>query len=317
MDKVFVSRRLPAPGLAVLDGVAHVSVNPHDRPVTRDELLEMGQGCKALITMLTDRVDRELFAALPDVRMVANYAVGYDNISLDDARAAGVVVTNTPGVLTAATADLTMALVLGVMRRMVEGDRLVRAGKFEGVSPLYMLGADLGGKVMGIYGMGRIGKAVARRALAFGMSVIYHNRREDPEARAELGARWVGFDELLAASDVVCVTAPLTPETAGRFGMAEFRAMKDSAYLINSGRGPIVKESELAQALSRGVIAGAGLDVYEEEPKVYARLLPLENVVLAPHLGSATVEVRERMAVMAAGGVAAFLQGREPEHRLT
>lgn len=317
MDKVLITRRIPQPGIDLLARTALVEISPFDRPLTRPELLEMSAGCRAILITLTDRMDAEFFAARPEVRCAVNYAVGYDNFDLEAARRAGVVLANCPGVLSRATADLTMALMLAVMRRLVEGDAEMRAGRFAGFQPFYMLGTDLFGKTLGIYGLCDIGLEVGRRAVAFGMHVIYHNRRPNPTAENELGARRVAFDDLLALSDVISINAPLTRETRHAFDYAAICRMKPSAYLVNTGRGPIVKEDDLALALSEKRIAGAALDVYEHEPAVDPGLVGLPNVVLAPHLGSATVEARTELAIMAAHQIAAFLRGEEVPHRLT
>jgi len=316
MDKVLVTRRVFQRALDLLATRAEVLASPHDRDLRAEELLEMSAGCRALMTMPADRIDRAFLTARPEVAMVANDAVGYDNIDLAAARELGVVVTNTPGVLTEATADLTISLVLAVMRRLVEGDRFLRAGLFKGTAPMFMLGTDPRGKTLGVFGFGRIGQAVARRARAFGMSVIYHDVEPMAEAAREVEAEYVSFEELLARSDVVSINALLNDQTRGAFNYQVLRRMKPTAFLVNAARGPIVVEADLARALEEKVIAGAALDVYEFEPAVNPRLIGLENVVLSPHLGSATREVREAMALLAARNIVAFLEGGEPPTRL-
>lgn len=316
MDKICVTRRLPQAGLDMMAQAAELVISPHDRALTRPELLELSQGCRVLACTLADGIDREFLLARPQVRMVANYAVGYDNLDLEAGRDLGVVMTNTPGVLSDATADLTMALILALLRRVVEGDKLLRAGGFTGVAPMFMLGSDLAGKTLGILGLGRIGEAVASRAVAFGMNIIYHNRAPRPEAERALGAEYVGFDELLARSDVISINAPLNPATRGLFNYHIFKRMKPGAYLVNTGRGPIVVEEDLARALTDGLLRGAALDVYEKEPLVHPGLLELDNVILCPHLGSATEETRGRMSTLVAENVLAFLAGKEPPTRL-
>ncbi len=313
MPKVLITRRLPAAGLERLaaDPSLELLVSPHDFDLSAGQLLEMSAGCLALGTVMRNRIDAPFLEARPEVRLVANFAVGVDNIDLAACRARGVRVSNTPGVLTEATAEMTMALLLAVMRRVAEGDRLVRTGDWQGVSPQFMLGSGLAGKTLGIYGLGRIGLAVARRAQAFGMSIIYHNRTPRPEAEAELQARYVSFDQLLAQADVISINAPLSEQTRHAFDHQALSRMRPDAYLINTGRGPIVKESDLARALKEGLIAGAGLDVYENEPQVHRDLLGLENVVLAPHLGSATLETRSAMSLLVAENILAFVHGRE------
>jgi len=314
--RIVVTRRIPQPGLDRLKEVGPVRVWPHDRDMTRPEIIEEAREAEVLVTMLADKIDAEVIKALPRLGLIANYAVGYNNIDLEAAGKRGIIVTNTPGVLTEATADLTMALLLAAARRLVEGDRLVRQGEFKGAAPEFHLGFDLQGRVLGVYGLGRIGAAVARRARAFGLKIIYHNRRPNPELDRELEAGWVSFEELLADSDFISINAPLTDETRHRFTLREFQAMKRTAVIVNTGRGPIIKEADLAEALTTGLIGAAGLDVYEFEPAVEPRLLSIDNLVLAPHIGSATREVRTRMAHLAADNVVAFIQGRRPPNQV-
>ncbi|MFH1036021.1 MAG: D-glycerate dehydrogenase [Pseudomonadota bacterium] len=316
MDKVCVTRRLPQAGLDLMARAAELVISPFERPLTRQELLDFSQGCRVVASTMADAMDREFLLARPEVRMVANFAVGFDNLDLEAGRDLGVVMTNTPGVLSDATADLTIGLILALLRRVVEGDKLLRAGGFKGASPMFMLGSDLTDRTLGILGLGRIGEAVAQRALAFGMKIIYHSRSPRPEAERALGAEYVGFDELLARADVISINAPLTPETRGLFNYHIFKRMKPGSYLVNTGRGPIVVEEDLARALSDGLIRGAALDVYEHEPRVHPGLLGLDNVILCPHLGSATEETRGRMSTLVAENVLAFLEGREPPTRL-
>ncbi len=310
---VAVTRWLPPPGPDPLVAAGlEVRYQDQDRPPGRDELLELVAGAEAVLTLLSERVDAELLdAAGPELRVVANMAVGYDNIDVDACRARGVVVTNTPGVLTEATADLTWALVLAASRRLGEGERLVRAGGWTGWRPGQLLGPGLQGKVLGILGMGGIGAAVARRARVSGMEVRYHNRRRRAD-EAEVGATWVERDELVAQSDVLVITAPLTAETRHVIDAAALSAMKPGAVLVNSSRGPVVDEAALVEALRSGHLRAAGLDVYEHEPQVHPGLLELEQVVLAPHLGSATHETRAAMVQLACDNILAVLAGRPP-----
>lgn len=267
----------------------------------------------AAVTLLNDRVDEEFLASAPNLKVVSNVAVGYNNIDVAACARHGVMVTNTPGVLTDATADLAFALLLAVTRRLGEGERLIRSGEPWEWGMFMMLGTSLQNRQIGIVGLGEIGVAVARRARAFGMSVVYHNRRPvDPAIEAELEASLVSFDELLATSDVVSLHCPLTPDTRHLIDAAALGTMRPSAVLINTARGPIVDESALVDALTSGVIAGAGLDVYEHEPEVHPGLRQLINVSLAPHLGSATVETRTAMATLAARNVIEVLAGRNP-----
>ncbi|HEY0592203.1 MAG TPA: D-glycerate dehydrogenase, partial [Thermoanaerobaculia bacterium] len=269
-----------------------------------------------VITMVTDPITRRVLESNPNLRVVGNYGVGVNNVDLDAAREHGVVVTNTPESLTDATADLTIALLLAVARHLVPGDRMVRSGQFTGWDPLMLLGASLQQKRLGIVGMGRIGCGVARRALGFGMEVVYTARGRNEICEQALAVRRVELDELLATSDFVSIHAPLTPETRHMIDRDAFARMKYGAYLVNTARGPIVDEAALADALIDGRLAGAALDVYENEPAVEPRLLSLDNVVLLPHLGSATEEARDDMARTAAENVAAVLNGREPKCRV-
>lgn len=317
--KVFVTRRLPEAGLAPLrEAGLLVEVNAEDEPIGRQALLQRVRGAAALITLMSERVDDELLeVAGPQLRVVANYAVGYDNIDVAACRRNGVVATNTPGVLTGATADMAFALLLAVARRLREGDELVRSGEWTGWQPLQLLGAQVSGATLGIVGLGRIGRAVARRARGFDMTVLYHNRNRDEDAESDLGVRYVSLDELLELSDFVSLHAPLTQETRHMIAAAELRRMKPSAVLINTARGAVVDEADLVEALRDGTIAGAGLDVFEEEPAVHPGLAPLPTVVLAPHLGSATLETRTEMALLCSRAVVDVLAGRQPPNAIT
>jgi len=312
--RVLVTRLLPEPALARLSAECEVSVNPEDRPMTRQELLGRVRGAAALLCLLTDRVDGEIIDSAGNaLKVIANYAVGYDNVDVPAATARRIPVTNTPDVLTESTADLAFALILDSARRVTEGDRVTRAGAFRGWAPLFMLGADVSGATLGLYGFGRIGRAVARRASGFSMRVIYCDEaRAGEETERELKASFVTFEELLRESDILSIHCPLTPATRHRFTLKEFSAMKPSACIVNAARGGVIKEADLAEALRRGLVAGAGLDVYEDEPKVDPGLAALPGVVLAPHLGSATAATRTRMAMIAAENVLAALSSRRP-----
>jgi glyoxylate reductase len=310
---VAVTRWLPPPGPTPLDeaglGVRH---QRDDRAPSRAELLDLVAGVDAVLCLLTERIDDEVLeAAGSRLRVVANLAVGFDNVDVEACRRRGVVVTNTPDVLTEATADLTWALILAAARRVGEGERLVRSGRWDGWRPGQLLGMGLDGKVLGILGMGKIGTAVARRATGFGMRVVYHNRSESPSA-TEVGASRVSFDELLGRADVLVLTAPSTPETRHIIGEAALGAMKSTAVLVNTARGPLVDELALVRALRDGRLRAAGLDVYEREPEIEAGLLELENVVLLPHLGSATEEARAAMVSLACANVIGVLNGGGP-----
>lgn len=311
--RVAVLGRIPEPGLDVLRGVAEVWAWDSDDPIpdaVRDDQLAEAD---AAVTLLTNRVDEAFLDAGPQLRIVANVAVGYNNIDVAACARRGVLVSNTPGVLTDATADLAMALILMVTRRLGEGERLIRSGEPWQWGMFMMLGAGIQGRRLGIIGMGEIGQALAARAQAFGMSIAYHNRRAvDPEIEARLGARRLELDELLATSDVVSVNAPYSQETHHLIDVAALARMQPTAYLVNTARGAIVHEAALVEALRDGTIAGAALDVYEHEPAVDPGLLELDNVVLVPHLGSATVETRAAMAELAGRNVAAVLSGDPP-----
>lgn len=308
-----VTNRIPDSALELLRAEGEVRVAAADTALGREELLTLLGGADAILSMLFDRVDEEFLAAAgPGLRCVANVAVGFDNLDLAAAARRGVLLANTPGVLDDATADLALALILASRRRIAEGERLVRSGRPWAWGMSFMLGGDLRGKRLGIVGLGNIGARVAQRARAFGMTIAYHGRHEAPAERvAELEAQRLDLDELLASSDVLSLHCPLTEETRHLIGARELRLMKPTATLVNTARGPVVDEAALAAALRQGQIAGAGLDVYEHEPRVDPGLLDLENVVLSPHLGSATVETRTAMAELAARNAIAALRGEE------
>jgi glyoxylate reductase len=307
---VFVSRRIPTEGMDLLrQSGAEVRLHDEESPLPRNELLAQLRSCDGVIIGGGERVDAEFFDAAPKLKVVSCLAVGYDNVDLAEATGRRILVTNTPDVLTDAVADLTWALILGVARRVVEGDRLARSGKWRGLSPTLLRGVDVAGKTLGIIGAGRIGAAVAKRGTGFSMRLVYVARSAKPEMEA-LGGRRGTFDEILRESDFLCVHVPLTPDTRHLFGEAEFRKMKPTAYFINMARGAVVDEAALVRALRETWIAGAGLDVYEHEPQISPELLPMPNTLLLPHLGSATVETRRRMSIMAVENLLAVLDGR-------
>jgi glyoxylate reductase len=316
MARIVVTAPLFADLIERMEASGHsVGVWQEGGPIPREDLAAWVREANALLCLLSDRIDDVVLRAAPDLRIVANVAVGYENIDVDAARVREIVVTNTPDVLTETTADLTFGLLLAVARRIAEADDAVRRGIFPAWGldqPL--MGRDVHGKTLGIFGMGRIGTAVARRAhFGFGMRVIYHNRTRNERAEVEVEATWVPFDDLLAESDVVSIHAPGTPETLRRFDRAAFAAMKRSSILVNVARGSIVDEDALIDALERGLIAGAGLDVYSAEPNVPAALIQMQDrVVLTPHLGSATQETRHAMAALAVENVLAVLAGHAP-----
>ncbi len=309
---VFVTRPLPAPGIGLLsDSGFEVRSNPEDRPLSREELLAGVREADALVCMLSDRIDRELLDSAPMLKVVANYAVGYDNIDVGAARKRGIEVTNTPGVLTEATADLAWALLLAAARNLGAGERMVRAGEWTGWGPMQLLGEPLQGRTLGIVGMGAIGQAVARRGKGFGMEIVYFNRnRVAPDIEASLGAEFVSFEELLRRSDFLSLHAPLNEHSRHLFNQQTFQLMKSTAVLVNTARGALIDEVELVAALRDGRLAAAGLDVYEFEPKITEGLLGLDNVVLAPHLGSASTLARGDMVRLCCENVIAVLAGR-------
>lgn len=310
---VLVTGNLPDDILAPIVEKYNVSLHPHDRPMEFEALMASIGDKHGLLSMITDRVDHALLARAPHLRIVANFGVGYNNIDVEAASARNIMVTNTPGVLTDATADLAMALILAVGRRVVESDIHTRAGNFNFWSPFYFLGHEVSGKTLGIIGMGRIGQAVTRRAAGFNMPVLYHNRqRLASEVEKKFNARFTDLKTLLQESDFVSLHVPLTSETRHMIGPWELSLMKPEAFLINTSRGPVVDEQALVAALQQGIIAGAGLDVYENEPVLSPGLVELSNVVLLPHVGSATVETRRRMGTTAVENLLAGLEGRVP-----
>lgn len=314
MSRVVVTGRVPDAAIEKLRAEHEVDAWTGPESIGREELLRRVAGADAIVSLLTERIDGELLdAAGPQLKVVSNVAVGYDNIDVPACTGRGIVATNTPGVLTEATADIAFGLILMATRRLGEGERLIRAGQAWKWGMFFLLGSSLQGKTLGVVGMGGIGQATARRAKAFGMDIVYQSRSEiDPAIAAELGARRVDLDELLTVSDVVSLHCPYGPATHHLIGAEQLAAMKSSTYLVNTARGPIVDEAALAAALRAGVIAGAGLDVFEHEPQVHPELLDLENVTLVPHLGSATVETRTAMAVLAADNTLAVLRGERP-----
>jgi len=302
--------------MAVIQERFQLTVSPADHPPSAAEIRAGIRDAQAVICTLNERFDAETLAASPSLRVIANYAVGYNNIDVEAAKARGIVVTNTPDVLTNATADITWTLILAVARRVVEGDQLVRQDRWTGWSPTQMLGVDLAGKTLGIIGMGRIGQAVARRAAGFEMTVLYSTRSERPLQPANPAWQRVSFEELLRRSDFLSPHVPLTTETKHLINDAALRLMKPTAFLINAARGPVVDEAALVAALREGRLAGAGLDVYEKEPELSPGLRELNQVVLLPHLGSATSETRIRMGLMCVENVLAVLEGKPAPNRV-
>ncbi len=310
---ILVTRKLPSSVLSKLSAAADVDLYVGDAAIPPDELRARVAGKDALICLLTDAIDRSVIDAAPGLKVIANVAVGHNNIDIPYARSRGIVVTNTPDVLTESVADFTWSLILAITRRLSEGERLVRRGEWKGWALDLLLGTELRGKQLGLIGVGRIGRAVAARAGAFGMKVAYATRAETVGVRMHAGpGEAMTLDRLLLTSDVVSLHVPLTPETKHLIDKRALTRMKRSAYLINTARGPVVDEAALAWALQHHLLAGAALDVYEQEPIVHPDLLGLENVLLVPHLGSGTTETRTAMADLAADNVLAVLDGRPP-----
>ncbi|MDR4507509.1 MAG: D-glycerate dehydrogenase [Candidatus Brocadiaceae bacterium] len=312
---VYITRQIPDEGISKLkEFCTTVEINQNDRPLSYDELLEKGRDKDGVLSMLSDRIDARFIDEAKNLKVIANYAVGYDNIDIEAAKKRGIVVTNTPGVLTDSTADMAWALLFAINRRIVEGDAITREGKFAGWGPLFLLGRDIVGKTLGIIGAGRIGTAMAMRSRGWCMKVLYHTRTSRNAVLEEmLNAERVDLETILRESDFLSLHTPLTEKTRHLIGETEFSKMKSAAYLINTARGAVIDETALVDALKNRQIAGAGLDVYEEEPRLKPGLAELDNVVLAPHLGSATVETRSKMSVMAAESIIAVLNGQKPE----
>ncbi|MBX0327786.1 D-glycerate dehydrogenase [Oscillochloris sp. ZM17-4] len=312
--RAYITRRLPDAAVEILRRDCEVEMWPEEQtPMPREALLRAAAGADGLLTILVDRIDQDLLDAAPRLRAVANMAVGYDNVDLPALTRRGVLLTNTPGVLTETTADLAWALMLAAGRRVVEGQKLIEAGGWGPWYPMQMVGQDIYGATLGVVGAGRIGAAVLRRARGFGMSLRYHNRRPAPAIEAETGAQYRDLDAILAEADFLVVTVPLGPETRGMFGAAQFAQMKPTSVFVNVSRGPVVREADLEAALRVGRPWAAGLDVFEREPiGADHPLLGLPNVVAVPHIGSASVATRTRMATLAAENLAAALTGRAP-----
>jgi glyoxylate reductase len=317
MPRIFITREIPEAGLTPLRTEHAVTIFEQNRQITKEELIRAVREVEGLLCLLSDPVDADVIAAGNRLRCISTYAVGYNNIDVDAARARGIAVTNTPGVLTEATADIAFALMIACARRIVESDAWLREGHFTGWEPKLFLGQDLAGRTLGIVGAGRIGRALAHRASrGFDMPVLYHNRKRDEDFETEFGARHVDLDTLLRESDFISIHVPLTPETHHLIDARAIALMKPSAVFVNTARGPVVDERALIDALRDRRIFAAGFDVYENEPAVPRELIDLPNTVLLPHIGSASIETRDRMAVMAARNLLDVLAGREPTHRV-
>jgi len=315
MFKIYVTRKIPQAGLELLAEHAQLKVWEGELPPPREVLFKEVQEVDGLLSLLTDRIDGELLAAATQLKVIGNYAVGFDNIDVQEATARGIAVLNTPGVLTDTTADLAFSLMLATARKIVAADRYVREGRWRTWEPLLFLGRDIHQSTIGIIGMGRIGQAMARRAAGFAMRILYMNDLPVKEVEEQYGAQKVSLETLLQEADFVTIHVPLTPDTEKLIGARELKLMKKEAILINTARGPIVDEAALIEALRQGEIAGAGLDVFAVEPigKEHP-LCQLDNVVIVPHIGSASYHTRTRMAIMAARGIVDILQGKRPEN---
>ncbi len=310
MKKVYVTRRIPQKALDLLEAECSLEVNPHDRVLSSEELAAAAGDAEGLLCLLTDQIDPKLLDQMPRLKVVANCAVGYDNIDVQACTERKVAVSNTPGVLTETTADMAWVLLMAAARRVVEADRYVREGKFKAWGPMLFLGQEVNNQVLGLVGMGRIGAAMARRAAGFNMPVIYYDAaRKSPEEERELGVEYRNLEDLLQEADYISLHVPLNDRTRHLIGERELKLMKDTAYLINTSRGPVIDEQALVRALRDNKPAGAALDVYENEPELAPGLAELKNVTLAPHIASATVQTRTRMAVMAAENLLAGLKG--------
>lgn len=314
--KIFVTRQIPGNAIDQLKSGHEVVISDVDRPLTGAELVEKVKGVDAVLSLLTDRIDGDLIDACgPQLKIVSNYAVGFDNVDVKAATDRGVVVTNTPSdEVNEAVAEHAWALMMSLTRRVVEADEAVRRGGYKGWEPDIFLGPSLIGKTLGIIGMGRIGSMVARRAKGFNMNVLYNKREADPKMEAELGVKFASVDDLLRNSDIVTLHVPLTEETRHMMNQAMFAKMKKGSYLINTARGPVVNEKDLVEALRAGTIAGAGLDVFDNEPNVDPELIGMENVVLTPHIASATHEAREKMGQQAVAAIIAIASDQKPEN---
>ncbi|MHB9038505.1 MAG: 2-hydroxyacid dehydrogenase [Armatimonadota bacterium] len=310
---VYVTRMLPQPAIDLLKEHCDVEINPDDRVLTRDELLEKVAGRDAVLCLLTDAIDGEVLdAAGSQCKIFANYAVGFNNVDVNAATQRGIIITNTPGVLTDATADIAWALLFSTARRIVESDNWLRAGNFKGWGPMLFLGRDITGKTLGVIGAGRIGANFAKKSKGFEMKVLYTDVARNKTFEAETGGVFVDKETLLRESDFVSLHVPLMPETTHLIGEPEFKMMKDTAVLINTSRGPVVDEKALVKALKDGEIWGAGLDVFENEPELESGLADLDNVVIVPHIASATIETRTNMGLIAARNIIAVFDGQTP-----
>lgn len=312
--KVYVTRRIPDEAIELLEKQFDVEVNPEDRVLSKEELLENVKGMDAVLCLITDNIDKEVIEAAGEkCKIFANYGVGYNNIDIAAATQNNVIITNTPGVLDDATADLAWALLMAVSRRIVPADKFTRNGAFQAWDPMMFLGRDITGKTLGLIGAGRIGSNFAKKAKAFDMKILYTGLRANPKLESELGATYVDKETLLKEADFVSLHVPLQPSTIHYIGEKEFSLMKKTSVIVNTSRGPVIDEKALVRALKQGEIWGAGLDVYENEPDVEPELLDMYNVVLVPHIASATMETRTNMGLIAAKNIVKVLTGENPD----
>lgn len=313
-ETVFITRTIPEAGIAMLK--QHFAVRLNSKPIqlTKREIITQVKGAFGLLSLLTDPIDKSVISSAQNLRIIANFAVGFDNIDVSEATKRGIIVTNTPGVLTDTTAELAWALLFAVARRIVEADTFTREELFDGWAPTLLLGHDITGKILGVIGAGRIGTAFARKAKGFEMKILYSDKKRNAILEKRLGAKKASLRTLLRRSDFISIHAPLTSTTHHLIGKQELAIMKSSAVLINTSRGAIIDEKALAHALEKRLIAGAGLDVYEQEPVITKKLLTLANVVLTPHIGSASFETRKRMATMAAQSIIDVWKGKVPKN---
>lgn len=309
---IFITRKIPQPGINLLQKKHKVTVSKKNRVLSKQEIIDNAHNADGLLCLLTDTIDQEVISNLSKVKMIANYAVGFNNIDVDFATKKAIPVSNTPGVLTDTTAELAWSLVFAVARRIVESDRFCRNDQFNGWGPMLMLGQDISKKTLGIIGAGRIGTAMALKSKGFDMNVLYVNHHQNTVLETELNAKKTSLSEVLSKSDIISLHVPLTKETHHLIGENELNKMKETAVLVNTSRGPVIDEEALIKALERDWIFGAGLDVYEHEPKIPNRLKQLDNAVLLPHIGSATKETRSKMAEMAAKDMIEGLEGKKP-----
>ncbi|TYB31445.1 MAG: D-glycerate dehydrogenase [Candidatus Mcinerneyibacterium aminivorans] len=318
MKKVLVTYEIPENGLEILRKHFEVDINKTDKPLNKEYFKKNISNYFGVLTMLYDPIDKEVLNRAKDnVKIISNYAVGYNNINIDIARDYGITVCNTPGVLTNATSEIAFGLMISIMRRIVEGDKYVRKNNFNGWRPKLLIGEELKNKTVGIFGMGRIGKAFAKKCNGFDMNIIYHDRNQlNPEEEKKYNAKFVSFLELIKKSDIISIHAPLTEETKHSFTEDTFDKMKNGTYIINTGRGAVIKESDLVKALKEKKIKAAGLDVYEHEPEIHNELIDMENVVLLPHIGSASKYAREEMSRMAAQAIVDVYKGIAPENKI-